>query len=238
MKSPSRNPSNRQPWSGALVIRQCRSSQSVRTPQPERARGAGRGGGADLAHGSARDDHHRVHGSGTGRNVRAMTPRAYLRGPLFSDQVRRVLPGSSAQVSSQSPPRPSRNSRAARFEPSTCKDACRPCSATIARPRSGSERRSRQMTPTNRHSSRKRRQPESSQPSGISPTGLRSPRTNARHAHLHQGVSRSTTVSARASRSSSVWRSLPSMIQASPASRVRCVSRHASSDGLTQPGFQ
>ena len=93
------------------------------------------------------------------------------------------------------------------------------------------------MIPTNPHSSRRRRQAESSQPSGIPPTGFDSPRLNARDAHVHQGVSRSTTVSARASRSSSESRSFPSAIQASPASTRVCVARHSSSDGRTQPGF-
>ena len=144
---------------------------------------------------------------------------------------------SDPRCRSQSPPRPSRNSRAARFEPSTYEAACRPCLATRARPRSASDPRWRKMIPTNPHSSRKRRHAESSQPSGISPTGFDSPRLNARDAHVHQGVSRSTTVSARASRSSSVSRSLPSAIQALPASTRRCVSRHSSSEGLTQPGF-
>ena len=134
-------------------------------------------------------------------------------------------------------PRPSRNSRAARFESSMYEAACRPCLATIARPRSASDPRWCKMIPTNPHSSRKRRHAESSQPSGISPTGFDSPRLNARDAHVHQGVSRSTTVSARARRSSSVSRSLPSAIQALPASTRLCVSRHSSSDGLTQPGF-
>ena len=138
---------------------------------------------------------------------------------------------------SQSPPRPSRNARAARFEPSAYDATCRPCLATISRPRSTSDPRWRKMIPTNPHSSRKRRQAESSQPSGISPTGFDSPRLNARAAHVHQGVSSSTTVSARSSRSSSVSRSLPSAIQALPASTRRCAARHSSSDGLTQPGF-
>ena len=82
------------------------------------------------------------------------------------------------------------------------------CETRAARSRSvrssGSERRLRQILPTPPHSSRKRRLTESSQPSGISPTGLRSPRTNARLAHNHQGVSRKTTVSARSSRRASV----------------------------------
>ena len=138
---------------------------------------------------------------------------------------------------SQSPSRPSRNARAARFEPSMYDAACRPCLATIARPRSTSDPRWRTMIPTNPHSSRNRRQAESSHPSGISPTGFDSPRLNARAAHVHQGVSSITTVSARSSRSSSVSRSLPSAIQALPASTRRCAARHSSSDGLTQPGF-
>ena len=86
-----------------------------------------------------------------------------------------------------------------------CSVACCPCSEMIARSRSGSLRRSRQLTPTTRHSSRNRRITESSQPSGISvPTGLRIPRTNARAAQVHHGVSRTTTVSARSRRRSSV----------------------------------
>ena len=103
-----------------------------------------------------------------------------------------------------SPLRPLRNSFASHLEPSTCIAACEPCSDTIARARSGSERRRRQTRPTIPHSSRNRRLTESSQPSGISPPGFRSPRANARPAHIHHGVSRNTTVSARSSGTSSV----------------------------------
>ena len=105
---------------------------------------------------------------------------------------------------SSSPLRLLRNSFAARLEPSTRSAACDPCCEMIARSRSGSDRRLRQTTPTNRHSSRNRRLTESSQPSGISPTGFRSPRTNARPAHIHHRVSRTTTVCVRSSRRSSV----------------------------------
>jgi hypothetical protein len=61
-----------------------------------------------------------------------------------------------------SPLRLLRNSFAARLEPRTCSAACDPCCEMIARSCSGSDRRLRQMTPTNRHSSRNRRLTESS----------------------------------------------------------------------------
>lgn len=89
------------------------------------------------------------------------------------------------------------------------------------------------------HSSRRRCLVESSQPSGMTvPGGLRRPRLNARRAHVHQGVSRKTAVSARSSRWSRVAWWFPPAIQSSPASKTRCVSRHSSSAGATQPGFQ
>jgi hypothetical protein len=77
----------------ALVVKPILgSTEPVRSPEPERARGAGRGGGADLADGPTWDDHDLFHGSRAGRSVRAMTPRAYL-----SDQARRMPPGSRPQ---------------------------------------------------------------------------------------------------------------------------------------------
>src|SRR5437870_3582425 len=78
----------------AQVVIECGlgSAQSLRSSGSQRARRARSGGRADLADGPARDDHDHVHGSGAGRSVRAMRPRAY-----FSDHVRRVPPGSTAQ---------------------------------------------------------------------------------------------------------------------------------------------
>ena len=98
---------------------------------------------------------------------------------------------------------PSRNSLIARLDVSTCRAACCPCWAMIARSASDSARRPHQMAGIRRHSSRNRCQAEYSHPSGSWP-GFRKPRKNARPAHRHHGVARITTVSARSRRRSSV----------------------------------
>ena len=100
---------------------------------------------------------------------------------------------------------PSRNPHTARLERSTCSATCFPCFDRITSSRSRSERRARQIRQTRHHSSRNRRQADSSQPAGNSkPAGRRTPRAKARRAQIHHGVSRNTTVSARSSRWTSV----------------------------------
>ena len=99
-----------------------------------------------------------------------------------------------------------RKSRTARLERRTYSATWFPCRDRIPSSSSRSDRRTRQMRQTSDHSSRNRRKADSSQPLGSwKPTGrLRTPRTNARRAQTHHGVSRNTTVSARSSRRSSV----------------------------------
>ena len=78
--------------------------------------------------------------------------------------------------------------------------------ATGFRVRVAPDRRSRKMRQTSDAFFRNRRKAYLSQPlSNWKPTGrLRTPRTSARHAQTHPGVSRNTAVSARSSRRSSV----------------------------------
>jgi len=110
--------------------------------------------------------------------------------------------------------------------------------AAIERSRSRTDFRPRQLRQTIPHSSPIRWETDSSQPSGSwEPRGLRSPRRNARHAQSHQGVARTTSVSARSNRRS-LSTSLLSTIHSSPASSSRCFSRNSPSATRTQPGFQ
>ncbi len=99
-----------------------------------------------------------------------------------------------------------RKSRTSRLERRTYSATWLPCRDSVLNSSSRSDRRTRQMRQASDHSSRNRRKADSSQPLGSwKPTArLRTPRTNARRAQTHHGVSRYTTVSARSSRRSRV----------------------------------